>query len=169
MRYLAAILALAAAVGCSTTGLRDARLIGTWRSNGERTVAKMFQRDPRWTNAPPERVQKVKDMFGQMTVTYSGGTIGTDYRGERERLGYKVVERGQDYVVLRIRGGLEDRQNIRIRFVDDAQAYWIQSFVAPSIEERFDKVITEPGGAANGSQPIRSETNRTSSAAGSRR
>ena len=28
---------------------------------------------------------------------------------------------------------------------------------------------TEPGGAANGSQPIRSETNRTSSAAGSRR
>lgn len=27
----------------------------------------------------------------------------------------------------------------------------------------------EPGGAANGSQPIRSETNRTSSAAGSRR
>jgi hypothetical protein len=29
--------------------------------------------------------------------------------------------------------------------------------------------ITEPDGAANGSQPIRSETNRTSSAAGSRR
>jgi hypothetical protein len=28
---------------------------------------------------------------------------------------------------------------------------------------------SEPGGAANGSQPIRSETNRTSSAAGSRR
>jgi hypothetical protein len=32
-----------------------------------------------------------------------------------------------------------------------------------------DPERTEPGGAANGSQPIRSETNRTSSAAGSRR
>ena len=31
------------------------------------------------------------------------------------------------------------------------------------------KITGEPGGAANGSQPIRSETNRTSSAAGSRR
>lgn len=37
------------------------------------------------------------------------------------------------------------------------------------IREARRKRITEPGGAANGSQPIRSETNRTSSAAGSRR
>jgi hypothetical protein len=32
-----------------------------------------------------------------------------------------------------------------------------------------DKTLSEPGGAANGSQPIRSETNRTPPAAGSRR
>jgi hypothetical protein len=33
----------------------------------------------------------------------------------------------------------------------------------------FKRMSTEPDGAANGSQPIRSETNRTSGAAGSRR
>ena len=37
------------------------------------------------------------------------------------------------------------------------------------LSERQTAEIAEPDGAANGSQPIRSETNRTSSAAGSRR
>jgi hypothetical protein len=36
-------------------------------------------------------------------------------------------------------------------------------------EQAYRKQVSQQGGAANGSQPIRSETNRTSSAAGSRR
>ncbi|HTY88710.1 MAG TPA: hypothetical protein VMB80_14680 [Candidatus Acidoferrum sp.] len=39
--------------------------------------------------------------------------------------------------------------------------------IAPTFPYRIEK--SQPDGAANGSQPIRSETNRTSSAAGSRR
>ena len=38
-----------------------------------------------------------------------------------------------------------------------------------SLQHSEEKKKGEPDGAANGSQPIRSETNRTSGAAGSRR
>jgi hypothetical protein len=41
--------------------------------------------------------------------------------------------------------------------------------VTPSAETTNRTQVGQPDGAANGSQPIRSETNRTSSAAGSRR
>jgi hypothetical protein len=126
----------------------------------------MFRRDSRWTNAPPERVQKLKDLFGHMSITYSSESIITEFRGEQERVRYSVIERGDDFVVIRIKGGLEDGQSVRIRFVDNARAYWIHSFAAPNIEEKFDRV-TEPGGAANRSQPVGSETNRGSAAAGS--
>lgn len=146
------MLLLSGVVGCSTTGPRDERLIGTWRSNGEQTIAKMFEQDLRWTNAPPERVQKLRAIFGSMTVSYGDGTIETRNNGKNERLGYRVVERGEGYVVIRIKGGLEDGQNERLRFVDNNKAYWIHSFAAPNIEERFDKVVLEPGGAANRSQ-----------------
>jgi len=169
MRFPATILLLATAVGCSTGGFRDDRLTGTWRSNREQTIDKMFQRDPRWANASPERVQKLRAMFGQMTITYGHKAIVTHFNGENERLGYKVVERGSDYVVILIKGGMEDGQKRRLHFVDDAQAYWIQSFMVPSIEERFDKVNSEPGVAASGSQPSPPAANSTPSAVGARR
>jgi hypothetical protein len=129
----------------------------------------MFEHDPRWTNAPPEKLQKLRAVFGSMTITYGDGTIDTRYNGKNERLGYRVVERGESYVVIRIKGGLEDRQNERLCFVDNNQAYWIHSFAAPNIEERFDKVVIEPGGAANRPQLFRSDIDQPSAAAGSGR
>jgi hypothetical protein len=105
----------------------------------------MFEHDPRWTNAPSEKVQKLRAMFGIMTITYGDRAFVTHYNDEEQRLGYEVVERGDDYVVIRIKGGFADGQNERLRFVDDAKAYWIRSLMAPAIEERFDKVLTESG------------------------
>lgn len=165
MRLVVASVLILAAVGCSTTRPTDPRLIGTWQSNRDQTVAEIFRRDPKWTNASPEKVQKLRDIFGHMRITYSANSITTEFRGEKERLGYRVVDRGDDFVVIRIKGGLEDGHNQRIRFVDDGRAYWLHSFLAPNIEERFDRVA-EPSGSANRSEPIGSETNRTSPAAG---
>jgi hypothetical protein len=104
-----------------------------------------------------------------MTIIYGDGTVETRYNGQNERLGYRVVERGEGYVVIRIKGGLEDGQNEHLRFVDNNKGYWIHSFAAPNIEERFDKVVIEPDGAANQSQPVRAGTNEASAAAGSAR
>ncbi len=77
MRHLLIISLHVTAVGCSTRGLRDERLIGTWRSNGEQAIAQMLQHDPRWANAPPEKVQKLRAIFGTMTITYGDRTITT--------------------------------------------------------------------------------------------
>jgi hypothetical protein len=138
MRALILVVLLVAVAGCS--GLGDKRLLGTWRSNGEQTIANLLQQDPRWTNAPPAKMQQFKSVFGQMTITYGSGTIIARYGGKEQSLGYEVVERGPDYVVIQIKGGVEDGQKERLRFVDGSHGYWIQSFMAPEIEERFDKV-----------------------------
>ena len=71
MRFTLFIFVVALVAGCARD---DARLQGTWRSNREATVAAAFQRDPRWTNAAPEKVERFGDMFGHMTITYSKGT-----------------------------------------------------------------------------------------------
>ena len=162
VRYLALVASLITTAGCATSHLRDDRLLGTWRSNGEQTIANMLKRDARWTAVPPDRMQKVRDMFGQMTVTYGEGTVVTRFNGEEATLRFKVVESGPDHVVIRIKGGLEDGQKKRLRFVDDARAYWIQSSLDPRIEERFDKM--DDAGAGNVSRPATPKTNPTASA-----
>ena len=57
-------------------------LQGTWRSNREATVAAAFHHDPRWTNAPPKKVARFREMFGDMTVTYYNGIATSSFCGE---------------------------------------------------------------------------------------
>src|SRR5512133_4182295 len=88
MRHIFVILtlaAVAASVGCAKS---DPRLSGTWRSNREESVADAFRRDPRWTNASPEKIERFRDMFGHMTLSYSNGTVTTSCRGEERSLRY---------------------------------------------------------------------------------
>src|SRR3989442_3584987 len=132
MRFTPLILVLALVAGCAHD---DARLHATWHSNRDATVAAAFQRDPRWTNAPPERVERFQDLFGHMTISYSNRVATTDFRDKIETFHYRVVRRGEDRVVLRSDGPLGD---YRIRFVDEGRRYWIDSGFG--IEERFDKV-----------------------------
>jgi hypothetical protein len=170
MRYSPILLLSFLLVGCATSQKYDPRLNGTWRSNRDETVAAAFQRDPRWTNAPPEKVAKFKDLFGHMTVTYGKDEVHTQDRDHEYSVRYRVLERGQDYVTIQTKGGgFSDGLSIRIRFVDGGTGYWTDSgklLGNDTPEEKFDK-ITEPGGAANRSQPAGSERNRTSPAAGS--
>ena len=167
--FIAALL-----VGCASHR-DDLRLQGTWHSNRDATVAEAFRRDPRWTNAAPERVERFRDIFGHMTITYSNGVQTADYRGEVESFRYRVVNRGPDYVVIRSDGTMDKGRDIRIRFVDDGSGYWIDTGpLGFGLQERFDRVTRgttkgELDGATNRSQPIRSETNRPAAAAGSGR
>jgi hypothetical protein len=167
MRYQLPIIVfvLLACFGCSRY---DARLNGTWRSNREESVAAAFKRDPRWTNATPEKVERFRDIFGHMTVTYSKNLVTSNYKGEESILKYRLIEKGKDYVVIQTTGtGFGDGLT-RIRFVDQGRGIWVESGKVLGMEtpeEKFDR-ITEPSGAADRAQPVRSETNRTSSAAG---
>jgi hypothetical protein len=172
MKNLSILLLSLLVAGCATSRKHDPRLNGTWRSNRDESVAAALQRDPRWTNAPPEKLAKFRDMFGYMTVAYSKDEICTHDRVKQWTMHYRTVDRGQDYVVIQTRGGgFADGLKMRIRFVDGGNAYWIDSgrlLGSGTPEEKFERV-TEPGGPANRSQPLGSETNRASAAAGSGR
>jgi len=143
MRFSLLILSVWLVAGCSKD---DARLQGTWRSNREATVAAAFERDPRWTNATPEKVERFRDMFGQMTLTYAKGVVTSSYRSEVGSFRYRVVERGTNFVVIRTDGGLDEGRNIKMRFVDGDKAYWIDSGpLSEGLQERFDRVTTVKG------------------------
>ena len=64
-----------------------------------------------------------------------------------------------------------DRHPCCLLWPETANQEWqrVVSLVLSVFERYKDATLVQPNGAANGSQPIRSETNRTSSAAGSRR
>jgi hypothetical protein len=131
---------LALLVGCAHD---DARLHGTWRSNQEAAVAAAFQRDPRWTNAPPEKVERFREMFGHLTLTYSNGVTTSLFHGKEESWRYQVVERGTDFVVIHSEAALDEGRDIRIRFVDDGAGYWIDTGpLGFDLQERFDRVTT---------------------------
>jgi hypothetical protein len=138
MRFAPLVFLLVLVAGCDRD---DPRLQGTWHSNRDATVAAAFQRDPHWTNAPPEKVERFRDVFGHMTITYSKGTMTSDYRGEVASFPYRVLESGSDYVVIRSDAPLDKDRDIRIRFVDSNSAYWIDAGpLGNGLEERFDKV-----------------------------
>ncbi|MGP8198292.1 MAG: hypothetical protein ACLQU4_02175 [Limisphaerales bacterium] len=126
------------AAGCTR---HDARLLGTWHSNRDATVAAAFQRDPRWTNAPPDKVARFRDMFGRLTITYGKNTIKAEGVGESGSFPYRVVESGSNYVVIEDDEPLDNGRDIRIRFVNGDSSYWIDAGpLGDGIEERFDKV-----------------------------
>jgi hypothetical protein len=157
MRYSPIMVLTLLLAGCATSEKYDARLNGAWRSNQEETVAAAFQRDPRWTNAPPEKVQKFRDIFGHMIVSYHMNEVRCKDREKEWSLRYRIVDRGENYVVIRTQGGgIADQNNIRIRFVDHGAGYWTDSgklLGTDTPEEKFDKVAG-PDGAAEGSLPV---------------
>ena len=135
---LAPIILLFLLLGCAHD---DPRLQGTWHSNRDATVAAAFKHDPRWTNAAPERVERFRDIFGHLTITYSNGMQTANFRGEVETFPYRVIERGSDYVVIRSDATLDKGRDIRIRFVDGNTGYWIDTGpLGNGLEERFDRV-----------------------------
>jgi hypothetical protein len=151
MRCLPIMMLVLVLLGCATNRKYDPRLSGTWHSDRDATVAAAFERDPRWTTAPAERIENFKDLFGHMTVTFTEGTARADYKGQQTSFDYEIVERGKDYVVIRTKGNAtEDGRTIRIRFVDKGLGYWIDTGpVGEGLEEKFDKVVAKPGAAPN--------------------
>jgi hypothetical protein len=143
--YIPAVLFLL--VGCARD---DVRLQGTWHSDRDATVAAAFQRDPRWTDAPPEKIERFKDVYGHMTLTYSNGIVRMNYQGSTNSFPYRVVKRGPDFVVIRTGGdAIDSGRLIHIRFVDGGAAYWSDEgpdpFVGASTIEKFDRVVDALG------------------------
>ncbi len=143
MRLLALLTPVLLA-GCSATKGHDARLDGTWRLERPR--------GPEW-------------VLGDMTLTFSNNleqVAGKDRKSAFTP--YRVLEAGTNYVLIEHLVGPHYRS--RYTFADGDRALLIPQTTGSTL--RFNKV-TEPDGAADGSQPFGSGTNRLPGAAGSRR
>ncbi len=133
MKFISFIPILMLLAGCAAD---DVRLHGTWKSNREATVAAMFQKNPSLTNLPPENIERLRNLYGNMTVNYSNGIATSCLSGKTNSWHYHVIERGDDFIVLR--SEIVGLENSRIRFVDQGKSYWIGG--PNKYEERFDKV-----------------------------
>ena len=75
----------------------DKRLLGTWKSDGRRTVLE-------WRFAkrmPPSKRQKFFTIFGKLTVTYTSTRIRGVLNDYRFTQPYELLGRDSDTVVLR--------------------------------------------------------------------
>jgi hypothetical protein len=133
MRFTPFIFILALVVGCAHD---DVRLHGTWHSNQEATVAAAFERDPHWTNAIPAKIERFKDMFGHMSITYSNSLATSDFRGEVGSFRYRVIESGTNYVIVHFDTPI-NLGDTRITFTKGDRSYWIDT---GGVQERFDRV-----------------------------
>jgi hypothetical protein len=72
-------------------------------------------------------------------MTYSNGLATVVFRGKAEgAFHYRVVACGSDFVALRTDAPLLKGKDIRLHFVDEGKAYWVNAAV--NLDERFDKV-----------------------------
>jgi hypothetical protein len=133
MRFAPLILVLGFVAGCASD---DARLHGTWKSDREATIAAAFQKNPTLTNLPPDNIQRFRKLYGDLTLTYSNGIATSFFRGKTESWRYYVIQRGDDFVVLR--SEVPGLSNTRIHFVDGGKGYWADA--GDRYQERFDKI-----------------------------
>ena len=140
MKTLLTLLLFLVATGCATT--HDPRLNGSWQSNREATGAEALRQDPRWKDASPEKFEQFGNVFGHVILTYANSHVTMRYKDDIGTFHYNVVERGDDYVVIRTDGVLSGDREYRIEFEEDLSSYWIDS--GWGIPERFDKLEIEP-------------------------
>jgi hypothetical protein len=101
----------------------DPRLIGTWKSDADATIAEMKK-----TRTLTDDVeQKLRThVFGKMKVTYTATTLTTDFDGKVESQAYQILGKDADSVTMKTYSPLTQEDVIvLIRFVG-TDTYWIE-------------------------------------------
>lgn len=76
--------------------MRDARLIGVWKSDAKRTMnGWVFP-----AGTPPRRRKAIAGIFGKLVVEYTPSRILTEYDGHKESCRYKVLGKDMDSVAI---------------------------------------------------------------------
>lgn len=113
----------------------DARLFGTWQSDGERTVNEWREHRP----LTDEQAGKLRTLFGHMRITWGRRSYSTLLDGTREERPYRVIASDENSVVLRTWNGLNQRDEfVTVNFVD-ADTYWLYAGGGP-LREYFRRV-----------------------------
>jgi hypothetical protein len=116
----------------------DARLEGKWKSNKEETVKRYKKESPQAKTRSPENLKKFFDLFGKMVIVYDKNKFTTDINGQKLEGEYKVIEKGEDYVIISSLFDLEfmnEAIKSKIIFVEDG--YWDETDI---VKEKFNKI-----------------------------
>lgn len=133
----ALILALMLVTACGGKKKGDTRLVGTWRSNQAQTFAAALSADAKLAQATPEEQAAFKSQFGNLSLTYTDSSIVVQHPNTTKTFNYEIVERGDDFIVIKTQGAIEDGRSIRMRFVDNNSGYWVETGLG--YLEKFDK------------------------------
>ena len=116
----------------------DERLIGTWQSDADRTIADLRQRRP----ADDKQEAALRKLFGRLRVTYYPTTYTTELDGVTESCRYEVLGRDKHSVAVREIDPkpwpLELSEFTVIQF-DGPDSYWLYTQIG-GIREYFKRV-----------------------------
>ena len=116
----------------------DERLIGTWKSDREKTVSDFYKRFPSRFENNPEKKERFAEMFGHLIHSYTPTEIITGYGGETSAMKYSVVKKAENFVIINIYCSECDNEERRITFEDNFQSYSLDENWG--IKEYFKKV-----------------------------
>jgi hypothetical protein len=121
-----------------TKPLTDERLIGTWQSDADRTIDALRQRKP----LDEKQEAGLRQLFGQLRITYSKQKYTTELNGVSETVPYEVLGRDKQSVVLRDKENtpsILDVTEFAIIHFDGPDSYWLVTKVG-GIQEYFKRV-----------------------------
>jgi hypothetical protein len=115
--------------------MTDGRLLGTWQSDGERTVSEWRERRP----MTDEQTVALRKMFGHTRITWGRRTYVMEMEGYREEAPYRVIAKDENAAVLRAWSPLDRREVfVQVNF-EDVGTYWLYAAGGP-LREYFRRV-----------------------------
>ena len=121
----------------------DHRLLGTWQSDAERTIAGIKEIRP----VDEKQEAALRQLFGKMRLTYTATTYRTELNGSKSVYQYEVLGKDKHSVVVRDVNsppspleefGLESSEFTVIQF-DGPDAYWVITKIG-DMREYFKRV-----------------------------
>ncbi|HET6425247.1 MAG TPA: hypothetical protein VFG20_16280 [Planctomycetaceae bacterium] len=141
---LAALAITIVALSKSPSSIVDQRLVGTWQSDAERTIAELYKDRP----LSDEQHTKLRNLFGKLRVNYTRNHQWTsDLEGFIDSGQYRIVKRDGASLVLRSwsdkpteleKLGFGSETIYRIEF-DGAEGYWLINETY-GLRERFRRI-----------------------------
>ncbi|MCE9548508.1 MAG: hypothetical protein K8T25_23785 [Planctomycetia bacterium] len=106
----------------------DERLIGTWQSDADRTIAEMRERRP----VDAKQEAGLRTILGKFRITYAGNTLTTEFDGRRNTSRYEVVGRDKVSTVIHELDTAKpvipiEMSEYAILEFDGPNAYWVHS------------------------------------------
>lgn len=122
--------------------LTDDRLIGTWQSDADRTIAGIQVSEL----VDAKREAGLRKLFGKMQVKYTATTYTSDFDGSVETNDYQVLGRDKSSVVIRTvknkpspLEGIFELSDFAVIHFDTPDSYWLDVEII-EVREYFKRV-----------------------------